>query len=224
MKRLPEAIVGLVLLAMLAVAPGATAAPAATSAVVYVSDFELGAAHVQPGPSPKPVPLAERLGYGRSRIARRTPEQQARYLVDLMSRSVLDELHQAGIRAQRLQRGAPLPASGWLVRGAFFEADADGRLHQAVIGAGAGSTSLQVVAAIDQLRAGAPQPLYTIDGTARRGKFPGAVVTLDPYIALGRFALAGFDLDRNVRETAAEIADQVKMRLGVGPSGTAETR
>jgi len=228
MKRLPEVTFGLFLLAMLAVSPGTTAAPVTTPNVVYVSDFDLKIAPVQQsgsGSVPKPVPLSQRLGYGPPKITiRRTPEQRARDLVDLMSRSLLDDLHQAGIPAQRLSPGAPLPSSGWLVRGAFLQIDADGQLRRVVIGFGTGSTQMEVVAAVDQLRAGAPQPLYTIDSTAQSGKFPGAVVTLNPYIALGRFVLGGRDLERNVKATAAEIANQVTMRIAVGPSDRSETR
>jgi len=220
MKRLPQVTFGLFLLALLAVSPSAIAAPVTTPTVVYVSDFELKAAHVQQS-VPKPIPRSERVGYDRPQIPL-TPEQRARHLVDLMSRSLLDDLHQAGIQAQRLPPDAPLPSSGWLVRGAFLEVDADGRLRQAVIGAG--PTQLQVVAAVDQLRAAAPQPLYTIDRTAQSGKLAGAVVTLNPSTALGRFVLTWLDLDRNVKDTAADIADQVKMRIAVGPSGQSETR
>jgi hypothetical protein len=223
MKHLPVVTFGLCLLAMLAVSPGATAAPVTTPTVVYISDFgfDLKAPPVQQ-PIFKPVPLSERVGYGRPKIPR-TPEQRARYLVDLMSRSLLDDLHQAGVPVQRLSPGAPLPSSGWLVRGAFLQLDADGQLRRMVTGFGAGSTQIEVVAATGQLHAGALQPLYTIDSTAQIGKLPGAVVTLNPSMALGRFMLA-LDLDRNVTDTAADIADQVKMRIAAGPADQSETR
>lgn len=223
-KRSPEAAFGLLLLAMLGVSSCATAAPVTTPNVVYISDFDLEAAQVQqsgPGSVPKPVPRSQRLGYGRPRI-KRTPEQRARDLVDLMSRSLLDDLRRAGIPAQRLPPGAPLPSSGWLIRGAFLDIDAGGRLRRAVE-FGAGSTQ-EVIAAIDQLGAGAPQPLYTIDSTAQSGKFPGAAVTPNQNIALGRFVLTRRELDRNVTEAAEEIADQMKMRMAVNTSHTSETR
>ena len=220
MRHLPEVTFGLLLLAMLAVSPGATATPVTTPSVVYVSDFELKAAPIQQS-VPKPVPLSERVGYGRPKLPL-TPEQRARELVDLMSRSLLDDLHQAGIQAQRLPPGAPVPSSGWLIRGAFLEVDADNELHRAVLGVG--STQLELIAAIDRLGADAPPPLYTIDSAARLGTQADAVVTLNPNMALGRFMLAGLDLDRNVTDAAADIADQVKLRIAAGPSGQSETR
>ena len=224
MKALSKIFLGLVLLAMLAVSPGATAAPVTGPSAVYISDFEFNLAHVQQSASnvPKPVPLADRVGYGRPRIPR-TPEQRARDLVDLMSRSLLDDLRQAGISAQRSPPGAPLPSSGWVVRGAFLQIDAGGELRRAVTGFGNDATQIEVVAAVDQLGARAPQPLYTID-TAQSGKFPDAAVTLNPYVPLGRFVLMARDLERNVKSTAADIADQVKMQIGVGTADKSEAK
>lgn len=218
-KRLPEVRFGLFLLATLAISSCTTVAPVTTPSV-YISDFDLEATQVQQsglGKAPSPVPLGQRLGYGRPKIEP-TPEQRARNLVDLMSRSLLDDLRRAGVPAQRLPPGAPLPSSGWLLRGAFLDLDAGGRLRRAVE-FGGGSTQ-EVVAAIDQLGAGAPQPLYTIDSTGQSGKFPAAVVTPNPNIALGRFVLTTRDLDRNVTAVAEDIANQVKMRM----LSTSETR
>jgi Domain of unknown function (DUF4410) len=225
MKGLSKIFLGLVLLAMLAVSPGATAAPVANPNAVYISDFDFKLGPAQQSEQakiPKPVPLADRLGYGRPRIPR-TPEQRARDLVALMSRSLLDDLHQAGIPTQRLPPGAPLPSSGWLVRGAFLQLDVGGELRQAVTGFGNDATQIEVVAAVDQLGAQAPQPLYTVD-TAQGGKFSDAAVTLNPYLALGRFVLMPRDLERNVKATAADIADEVKMQIGVGTADKSEAK
>lgn len=211
-RRLPEAALGLCLLATLAVSACTSAAPVTTSKLVYVADFELEAAHVpQPesGNAPRPAPLSQRLDYGRPSVAR-TPKQQARDLIDLMSRSLLDDLQQAGIPAQRLPPGAPLPSSGRLVRGAFLAADAGGGLHRAV-GFGADGTQIELVASVEQLGAGAPPPLYTIESTAESGKLPGAAVTLNPHLVLGRFMLTRHDLFRDVKAAAEEIADRAKM-------------
>lgn len=212
MNPLPEFTFGLFLLAIFALSSCTTAPPVTTPDVVYISDFDLELAQGQqsgPVSVPKPVPLPQRLGYGRPRIEP-TPQQRARDLVDLMSQSLLNDLHQAGIPAQRLPPGAPLRSSGWLVRGAFFDVDAGGRLRL-VVEFGAGSTQ-EIVAAIDELRAGTPQPLYTIDSTARHGKFPGPAITLNPNIALGRFVLTPSNLNRSVKNSAAEIANQLKMQ------------
>lgn len=190
------------------------AASAGAPTVVYVSDFDLDAGAVQQfGPGS----LINRvrpgiIGSGPLGIAR-TPEQQARDLVDLMANSIVEDLHKDGVAAERLVPGMPLPATGWLVRGIFLQVDAGNRLRRAAIGFGAGATNLQVASTIDQLGAGAPQPLYTVDTSAQSGKLPGAAVTLNPYVAAARFVMAGKDLDRNAKDTAVKIADQVKTRV-----------
>src|SRR5690348_614603 len=166
----------------------ALAASVSAPTIVYVSDFDLDAGAVQQS---GPGSLINRvrpgiIGSGPLGIAR-TPEQQARDLVDLMANSIVDDLHKDGIAAERLAPGLPLPATGWLVRGVFLQVDAGNRLRRAAIGFGAGATNLQVASTIDQLGAGAPQPLYTVDTNAQSGKLPGAAVTLNPYIAeIGR--------------------------------------
>ena len=60
---------------------------------------------------------------------------------------------------------------------------------------------------------GAPKPMYEAETRADSGKLPGAAITLNPYVAAARFVLAGGDLDRNVKQTAAQIAEQTARRL-----------
>lgn len=220
MKRLPEVTVGLFLVAMLVVCACTTTPPVTTQRVVYISDFELEAAQIQQSGSgvPSPPPLSQRLGYGRPKIEP-TPEQRVRALVDLMSRSLLEDLRKAGIPAQRLPPGAPLPSSGLLIRGAFLGVDAGGKLRRPVE-FGAGSTQA-VLATIEQLGAGTPQPLYTVDSTAPSGKSPGAVVAPNPNIGLGRYVLTPREPERNVTQVAEDIVEQVKLRMGISTSDNA---
>ena len=223
MTRLPVVRFSLFLLAMLAVASCGTTEPAATSNMVYIADFDLELAPVQHAgltSAPTPAPLGQRLGYGRPAIER-TPEQRERDLVELMSRSLLNDLQRAGIPAQRLPPGAPLPSSGWLVRGSFLDLDAGGRLRRPVA-LGAGSTQA-VIATIDQLGAAAPQPLYKIDSAAQNAKSPDAVVTPNPDIASGRFVLTPRDLERNVVGAAEDITEQLKIRMGIKSPDTSES-
>ncbi|MGH7008661.1 MAG: DUF4410 domain-containing protein [Stellaceae bacterium] len=192
----------------------AMAAPASAPTVVYVADFDLDASAVQQS---GPGSLINRvrpgiIGSGPLGVAR-TPQQQARDLVDLMANSIVDDLHKDGIAAERLAPGRPLPATGWLVRGVFLQVDAGNRLRRAGIGFGTGATNLQVASSVDQLSASAPQPLYTVDTSAQSGKLPGAAVTLNPYVAAARFVMAGKDLDRNAKDTAGMIADQITTRV-----------
>ena len=196
--------------------------PSAPSPTVYVADFELDAANVKsetllPHLLPRPRLLPEGpLG------ARHDPQAEARHLVDLMARSLVDDLAKAGFAAVRLPPGAPVPATGWLVRGVFLQVDEGNRLRRAVIGFGAGHTDLQVAAMTDDLSKGVLPPLYDADAEARSGHLPGAAVTLNPIVAGVRFALAGNDLDRNARECAAKIAQAVAARVRTGRNSPAQ--
>lgn len=194
---------------MAAADDGSPGVRSAAPAMIYVADFELDAADVKsesilPRVLPRPR-LSGPLGL------RQDPQAQARHVIDLMAQSIVEDLTKAGLAAQRRAPGVALPSVGWLVRGVFLEVDEGNRLRRATIGFGAGSTSLQVAAATDDLSRGRLAPLYQVD--ERSGHMPGAVVTMNPVFAGVRFVLAGHDLDRNVKEAAGKIAKDVEQRV-----------
>lgn len=188
----------------------------AKPAVIYVADFDLWAESIKheggilssrPGPVGR---VGERLSG-----ASQNPQARAHTLVVLMADSIVKDLTKAGHTATRLAPGTPLPTDGWLVRGVFTEVQEGNRLRRAMIGFGTGQTDLQVVAGIANLSQGAPQPLYEVATEASSGKTPGAAPTLvlGPYGAAARFVMAGEDLEKNVKQTAAQIAAQVTKRV-----------
>ncbi len=42
---------------------------------------------------------------------------------------------------------------------------------------------------------------------------PGAIITLNPYVAAARFVLSGHDLEKNVKQTTAKIAADLAPRV-----------
>lgn len=200
-------------------APPVTAKPTA----VYVADFELWAEEIQHqegilsgriGPVGR---LADRL-YGSSS----DPAARARQLVDLMANSLVKELTKADFNAVRLQPGAPVPTEGWLLQGVFTEVQEGNRLRRALIGFGQGQTDIQVVANVQDLSKGPAKPLYEVTTDATSGDKPGAapMLVLSPYGAAARFVLAGRDLDTNVKQTAAQIAERMAKRVQQSNSDT----
>ncbi len=192
-------------------APTITAKPSA----VYVADFELWAQNIEhengvlsarTGPIGR---VGQRLSGGTS-----DPAARARQLVDLMSNSLVKELSKCGFTAFRLQPREPFPTQGWLLRGVFTEVQEGNRLRRAMIGFGEGQTDIQVVANVQDLSKGPPKPLYEIATDATSGDKPGAAPTLvlGPYGAAARFVMAGKDLDKNVKQTAAQIAERMAKR------------
>lgn len=184
---------------------------------VYVADFELEPADVtsESGLLPLP-PKLPGLGDFLPPLpgTAKDPKKLASQLVDEMSAALVKDLNKAGLAAQRLVSSAGLPKTGWLVRGVFTSVNQGNQLERAVIGFGKGKTDVQVVVDVNDLAAGVPQKLYEVTTKADSGKAPGAgpTIILGPAGLAARFVIAGHDLDRNVRQTASLIADEVVRR------------
>jgi hypothetical protein len=191
--------------------------------MVYVSDFELDASTIRsdPGVLPPPPKLPGPLGNFLPPLpgAPRDPQALARDLVDSMSTSLVKDLTDAGLNARRLAPGNPVPTSGWLVRGVFTDVNQGNQLRRAVIGLGMGKTDLQVLVDINDLAQGAPKRFYELNTSADSGKAPGAgpLIVLGPAGVAARFVIAGNDLNRNVKQTAAKIAAEVVQRTKATP-------
>jgi hypothetical protein len=193
-------------------------------------DFELDAVDVQTQRDLLPPPPPSPPGLGRVPpplpSAPLEPAVRARQIVDLMSKSLVAELSRRGVAVRRLGPHETLPPEGWLVRGVFTSLNGGTQLRRAVIGSGAGQTNVQVLVSVDDLTQGPPQPMYEVDTKADSGTVPGAVITLNPHVAAARFVLSRADLDRRVKQTAAQIADHTMRRVadGVVPRRTMAAR
>lgn len=194
------------------------AAPTAKPAVVYVADFDLDAADIKSEkgllpPAPKlPGPLGNLLPAPPG--TPKDPTKLAHELVETLSASLVKDLTKAGLTARRWRTGEPLPNAGWLVRGVFTDVSQGNQLQRAVIGFGLGKTDLQVLVDVANLARGTPEPFYELRTSANSGKAPGAgpMIALNPAGAAARFVIAGNDLNRNAKQTAAKIADDVVQR------------
>lgn len=176
---------------------------------VYVRDFELDAENVKvdkgvggqirPGIIERP-----------SKRQQTDPEAQAKKLVDTMSKSLVDDLHKAGYKAQRLGPDDPTPTTGALVTGVFTEVDEGNRMHRALIGFGSGNAKMDLYVTMSDL-ASPEKPLYNLAQEDTSGKKPGAAITLNPYVAAAKFAMEKNAPEKTVKKTASEIsADVVK--------------
>ena len=154
--------------------------------------------------------VADRL-YGKSS----DPAERARQLVALMSKSLLKDLSKAGFQAVRQPPGAPLPAQGWLLRGSFSLVQEGNRLQRSILGLGVGQTDIKVLTCVNDLSQGPPKPLWEIATDANSGNKVGGGATLafGPYGAAVAFVRAGQDVEKNVKQTASEIATQVAQHI-----------
>lgn len=156
----------------------------------------------------------------------REPAQQAAKIVELTAQSLTDDLYRAGVPAQRLAPGVPLPPSGWLVRGVFTEADEGNMLRRAVVGFGTGSPKMDVQVGVSDLASQQPDAPFVIFGTVTDPeRLPGGMVSRNPYVIAAKFVLEKGAPERDVKAVAQTIADKiVELREKVRAQGRAAGR
>ena len=179
---------------------------------VYVSDFELDAQNVK-------VDKGGIVGEVRPGILerprkreQRDPEVQAEKLVDLMSKSIVDDIRKAGYKAQQLAGGDTLPTSGAWVHGVFTEVDEGNRTHRAILGFGSGEAKMTLFVTLSDL-ANPDKPLYDVAQNNDSGKKIGAVITLNPYVAAAKYVMEKNAPEKTVKKTASEISAEVEKHL-----------
>jgi hypothetical protein len=192
------------------------AGPVTKPEMIYVMDFELEASDIKPEPAPLQSG-SENSGPLRRAVSKlrgkEDPAAEAQKLVALMSEFILKELVKRNLDARRLAPRDAVPTEGLLVRGVFTHVGEGNRLRRAAIGFGSGQTDMQLIISVDDLSHGTPKQLYELDTQADSGKMPGAVITVNPYVAAGKFVLAGHDLDRNVKKIASKVADNIAAHI-----------
>ncbi|HUE43045.1 MAG TPA: DUF4410 domain-containing protein [Candidatus Sulfotelmatobacter sp.] len=192
--------------------PAITAHNFSRDAKVWVSDFELDAGgvktdkggivgEVRPGILERPRKRREQ-----------DPEVQARKIVDLMAKSIVEDLEKAGYKAERLLPGSAQPAMGAWVRGVFTEVDEGNRRRRAIVGFGSGEAKMDLYVTLTDLAA--PQkPLYEVANNENSGKKIGAVITMNPYVAAAKFVMEKQAPEKTVKKTASDIAKEVETHL-----------
>jgi hypothetical protein len=202
----------------------AQAAPATTPAAVpanpdkaitvYIKDFELDAADVTTdqsrvgnGPLHGNGPLRRATGTGKSN----DPAAEAQHVVKLMSDNLVEDFTKAGYTAKVLAPGDYRPAVGILITGVFTELDEGNRVRRAVIGFGAG-------AATDL--AHPEQALYQSEANDNSGKKPGAVITMNPYVAAAKFVMEKDATDKTVKKTVKQITTEFDKRMKTSTATT----
>jgi hypothetical protein len=178
--------------------------PTPSPRAVYVQDFRLDHENVTVDEG-----LQGRFRLG-PRLLQRVrgdtdPAHKAQKLVNAMSEGLVTYLKESGFPAQRLASRAELPKDGWLIRGVFTEVSEGNRMQRAVIGFGKGATSMEVQVGVSNL-ARNPETPFIIFGTIKDpSHMPGAVVTLNPFVAAAKFVLEKNASERDVKLTAKQI-------------------
>jgi hypothetical protein len=178
---------------------------------VYVADFGLDAENYS-GDEGVRGALPGRLGHRLPRrLGKENPAARARQIVDTMAESLVQRLSAKGLHAARLRNlEENLPREGWLIQGVFTEVDEGNRLKRAGIGFTKGATSMDLQVGVSDLASSAPRAAFAIFGTVKEpSKLPGAVVTMNPYVAAAKFVLQKNATERDIQKTAAQIVEQI---------------
>lgn len=178
---------------------------------IYVADFALDAENYVPDEGVRGVSPG-RLGKRLPRLLQKdNPAERARQIVETMADSLVQHLKAKGLQAQRLRNTAgDLPREGWLVQGVFTELDEGNRLKRAGIGFGKGATSMDVQVGISDLAGSDPRAAFLLLGTVKDpSRIPGAVVTMNPYVAAAKFVLQKNATERDIQRTAAQIVEEI---------------
>ncbi len=177
----------------------------------YVADFTLDAEHYSGEEGIRgalPGRLGQRLPHP---LASDNPSEKAHQIIETMAESLVQGLGAKGLTAQRLRDIAgSLPKEGWLVQGIFTEVDEGNRIKRAVIGFGRGATTMDLQVGISDLASPDPRAPFVVFGTVKDpSKIPGAVVTMNPYVAAAKFVLAKHATERDIKKTAEQIVEEI---------------
>ena len=191
------------------------AVPTTPPSVIYVSDFSFNAGGIGAERGVLPISLVNEAASESSMVFARLFGVQVnrgareRELVSLMATTLIEDLRARGVTAYRFGRADQLPAGSWLLQGTFVQVDQGNRLERALLGFGRGATELDVVVSLSDLRGDHPRPFCEVDTTAHSRREAGAILSPNPFDAVGRFMLGGLDLDKNVMETGSKLATTI---------------
>lgn len=180
---------------------GLTRGPRPRPFTIYVANFDF---------DPKATSLLS------TNPASKISDKQMAEFQEIMSLSLVDYLKKAGSQATRLDAEAPLPRSGWLVRGRFTSMDKGNVSMRALLGFGAGKENVRVVCTVERLSEGESEPLYEFHVEAGTRNFPGTIFMPLPTLIAARYASEEDSLEKDVEKTAVEIAARIQQQFQHG--------
>ncbi len=178
---------------------------------VYVADFLLDAKAAAQDSETSSGPIRSML---QKRLASKDdPTARAQELVELLTKSLVEQLKSQGITSSRASTADILPPKGWLIQGEFLELDEGDRLRRAAIGFGSGAAKMQVKVEINDLEDEEGEPFLVFDSSADSGKAPGGAVvaaaTKTPYGMAAKFVLGKNASTKDVEHLASQIASSI---------------
>ncbi len=175
----------------------APAAPMKPKKPVYVQDFP---GTYQPASQGHSGPL--------SRLRGARASEKASSSATTLSKDIVKEFAAQGFTATRLEPGAPLPADGWLVRGAFYATDSGGHIIPTELMGGEQKPNTEVSVSVANLSKD-PNAPFIVFGKAEALKGQGAPVGWNPYVVAAKFVIntveSATDLDKLAKDIVQTI-------------------
>jgi hypothetical protein len=197
-------------------APGAPAQPLTAPRVIYVADFALDPNMVQTASDLPSQVMALRSGGVLARLRESAgvlrpvdstdPQTEARQAVSQLAESIVSGLTRAGVPAQRIMQGAPVPPDSWVLRGTVDRLSEGSRTQQAVVGFGAGEPDIEISGAIDNAQEGT---ILTFGDESSTHRMPGGAVTRNPYVIAAKFVLSRGATGRDIEQLGGNLASEI---------------
>jgi hypothetical protein len=190
------------------------AIPSARPPMVYVSNFDLGAATIKSDPGTLT---------GRRRLIHfgdKNPADELQRLSTLLENTLVADLKKKNFAAQRLAPGEH-PASGWIVSGQFLEVNEGNRLQKAIFGFGMGNSDTKLAVLVTDASLPPGRDLLDFNLGSKGGAAPGgaaaAAVTHSPFGMAAKFGLDRNGSEKDIKRAAGEIADRIQKLAASAP-------
>jgi hypothetical protein len=129
-----------------------------------------------------------------------------------LSKDLVAALSAAHSTAHPLPPAAPLPKSGWLIRGVFYSLDEGGHLISIPFLSAKKSPNVEVTVTLADLSQNPDTP-FAVIGTDSVLMGQGAPIGWNPYVVAARFVIHRAEGDRSLTGLADEIAQKIIANL-----------
>lgn len=190
-------------------AEGAGSKDKSAQPVVYVADFKLegGAGNKV---DQRPFQVRKRIKDKVDMVTgAESPGEKAKEIVDSLAQSIVAELEEKNVQSKRINAQQPPIPRCWVLEGEFMEYDEGDRLKRAAIGFGSGSSDMQVFIKLTEIAEGNRMVLLDTTMDGKKDRMPGAVITMNPYVAGAKFILTKNAPNRDIKKLGSQIAGRI---------------
>jgi uncharacterized protein DUF4410 len=183
---------------------------------VLVFDFDIGAADVRVGTSPRRT-VRNAVG-----LYVRESDVLAEAVSDTLASRMVDDLRARGFSAERAAHVPPPQINDLVIQGQFVQIDEGSATRRFVIGLGVGATELRTQVQVFQVTADGWRPVKQFETVAAGSRMPGAAFFVAGGAAAGTVATSsmitsGVGVVREIRASidadARRTADQITSQL-----------